>query len=447
MAVERFPSFSDQAACLEHHEENARIFRRGEWWLAPHLTAERLQVSETTVQKFATTHPKHGGPVLIPDEFQGADGWPITYYSEASVKALREYRVQLKHFPEVPGWVYIEDATAELGVSLRTLRREMEKRKARPMKKPARSSDDRVRRRSYVPRWVVDAIAKDRVADPLPPGKIDSSEAAEELGLARVTVHALADKGELRKTDGRIRSKGGYTRKGKRFSREQVERLAEERERRQKARPEPYADEEGVTWVPAMLGPTVNPAATPDLLYRCANKPCPNLGGEVLVAKEKPWPTGRAGRRPRLWFRKDQLQRVVKAEKGQHATYAYRQAQGPGEPMAGAAQRTEAERDPGSQARPEEQTLSSMAPYPSTVERFGPQAIEQLSTLLALRGEPELYITGKEAARLTALSPSTLSRLCKEGGPIRFRRPQPQRLEIHVGDLIKYMRDHEETEN
>jgi transcriptional regulator with XRE-family HTH domain len=57
------------------------------------------------------------------------------------------------------------------------------------------------------------------------------------------------------------------------------------------------------------------------------------------------------------------------------------------------------------------------------------------------------YITANAAHALTGLSLSSLSKLCKEGGPVRFERPAPHRLRIHAGDLARYVMERNEAED
>jgi len=61
--------------------------------------------------------------------------------------------------------------------------------------------------------------------------------------------------------------------------------------------------------------------------------------------------------------------------------------------------------------------------------------------------EAESFITATEAKAFTGMSLSALSKLCREGGPVRFRRPAGRRLEIHAADLARYLTEREAAEN
>lgn len=52
------------------------------------------------------------------------------------------------------------------------------------------------------------------------------------------------------------------------------------------------------------------------------------------------------------------------------------------------------------------------------------------------------FISGQEACALTGLTAPQLSKLCVEGGPVRFRRPSGRRLLVHAGDLARYLHEH-----
>jgi hypothetical protein len=54
------------------------------------------------------------------------------------------------------------------------------------------------------------------------------------------------------------------------------------------------------------------------------------------------------------------------------------------------------------------------------------------------------FISGKEACRLTAFSPSQVSKLCKPNGPIRYER-RGRRLRVHAGDLARYLSERDEA--
>lgn len=49
------------------------------------------------------------------------------------------------------------------------------------------------------------------------------------------------------------------------------------------------------------------------------------------------------------------------------------------------------------------------------------------------------YVSSRNASTLTAWSLSRLSKLCVPGGPVRYRRPAGNRLEIHATDLVAHV--------
>ena len=51
----------------------------------------------------------------------------------------------------------------------------------------------------------------------------------------------------------------------------------------------------------------------------------------------------------------------------------------------------------------------------------------------------DAYVTAKQAVSLTAMSYPQLSKLCKLGGPVRFKRPSLRRLLVHLVDLTRYL--------
>jgi hypothetical protein len=48
------------------------------------------------------------------------------------------------------------------------------------------------------------------------------------------------------------------------------------------------------------------------------------------------------------------------------------------------------------------------------------------------------YITGKQACRMTGMTPTEVTRLCREGGPVRFKR-HGRRLKVNAVDLARYL--------
>jgi hypothetical protein len=60
--------------------------------------------------------------------------------------------------------------------------------------------------------------------------------------------------------------------------------------------------------------------------------------------------------------------------------------------------------------------------------------------------DEEGYADAKDIVMMSGWSFSRLSKLCCEGGPVRFRRPAGNRLEIHAKDFAKHIRKREEAE-
>jgi hypothetical protein len=83
--------------------------------------------------------------------------------------------------------------------------------------------------------------------------------------------------------------------------------------------------------------------------------------------------------------------------------------------------------------------LSDLKNYPETTLERATAAPEDRPTDKAPVADDGEYITAKQAAAMTALSMSHLSKLCKTGGPVRFQRPARNRLLIHSADLARYM--------
>jgi hypothetical protein len=50
------------------------------------------------------------------------------------------------------------------------------------------------------------------------------------------------------------------------------------------------------------------------------------------------------------------------------------------------------------------------------------------------------YISASDARLVTAMSFQALNKLCRDGGPVRFRRPHPRRLLIHLHDLVVWLK-------
>jgi hypothetical protein len=62
----------------------------------------------------------------------------------------------------------------------------------------------------------------------------------------------------------------------------------------------------------------------------------------------------------------------------------------------------------------------------------------------ALQKGDDGYVPAKLVAAMTAWSLSQLSKLCRKGGPVRFRRPGGNRLEIHAADMARHINQREE---
>jgi hypothetical protein len=193
------------------HKAKERITDGGEEWLAPRVAARYAGVSRTTLGKWRDRPQRRGRPrrpgrcpplgrAIRTRPFPGGYNRTITYFAKADLDEWRDAMARAKPVPDRPGLVYIKDAAAELGVSVRTLRRMPGVRVERL---PGKSSDARARPRAYVSRSFVDAWKEQRAQFPVPAGKLSVSEAAKRLKVTRAELHNLIKAGLIDAEDGR----------------------------------------------------------------------------------------------------------------------------------------------------------------------------------------------------------------------------------------------------
>lgn len=289
------------------HREKARIQDEDGWWLAPRVAAAYLGRSQTTLAAWAESCPLLGGAGLLTREFESALGRRITYFFKPDLERIKAANARLLKVPEVPGYVYIEDAASELGVSIRTLRRLQASfgKRAKTKKVRAKSQDGRPLPRSYVPREFLDAC-KSKRSGLDSSGMLTVPEAAEILGVKPVTVHGLIGRGKLAKHPRRLVAGRGHYRPRTLLRREEVQRLRDTRAG--DPCPQAFIGDAG-TWLPRKLALERYPHIKSYILGRFADKFYSPLG-RVIRAKPVTWPNGwKSGpyKRP-LGFHADDLQ-------------------------------------------------------------------------------------------------------------------------------------------
>src|SRR5262245_21757873 len=102
------------------HKSKERLFEDGQWWFSPGAAARYLEVCWATLDKWGGCCPWLGGEGVTTRPMQGGYNRTIAYYSKQDLDTIREAKAKAPRFPEVEGRVYILDAAAALGVSVRT---------------------------------------------------------------------------------------------------------------------------------------------------------------------------------------------------------------------------------------------------------------------------------------------------------------------------------------
>jgi hypothetical protein len=175
------------------------------------LAARYVGASQLTLSRWQAKCPWLDGQGIETRRRPTAYGRLITYYAKDSLDRVKAAQARRVPVPAVPGFVYIEDAAAELTWSARTLRRQMKAKRVKIKKASAKSPDGRALPRSYVPRSFVDECQREKTRDPKPADKITVREAAVRLKVRPIAIHNLIQAGLLDGEDG----KGVTTAKGR----------------------------------------------------------------------------------------------------------------------------------------------------------------------------------------------------------------------------------------
>ncbi len=196
--------FTRRAARQAHKAAERIRDEDGEEWLAPRVAARYVQQTQTTLALWAAPEgkcPWLDGAAVETRSYSGVYNRKITYYRRRDLDRINAAMAARQPVPSYPGLVYIEQAAAELGVSIRTLRRMLKGSKAKVVRRAGKSIDGRALPRSYVPLAFVEAVKAERTA-PAEAGKIAIAEAAAILGLTEQGVYGLVYGGELHRVQG-----------------------------------------------------------------------------------------------------------------------------------------------------------------------------------------------------------------------------------------------------
>lgn len=229
----------------EAYRAKERINHSGEDYLSPRKSMHFLKVSKPTLSKWGRWKKRgnqaQGCPWLgraiktLPQK--SAFEREITYYLEKDLIRIREARCDVTQFPEYEGLTSLVDAQQRLGFRHHfTIRKHA--KDARPLvrlvTKPAKTSDGRSVRRTYVPTRFVDELELKLNGNCVPAADMTTTEAACELRRSKTTIRQYVRDGILtgsisKKNVQPVRANGTllgqFAREVMLINRESVERL------------------------------------------------------------------------------------------------------------------------------------------------------------------------------------------------------------------------------
>lgn len=268
------------ARCAEHNRaryahHRARMKKRHKrhekrqdgdgMWYALRLAARYLDRPKVTLQRWRKEICTLLGRTILTRKFEDWRGNLIDYFFKTDLDDIRSAENKLEAEPneaETVGWA---KAIAEIGACRKTVGKLLSPDAKDTL--AGKRSDGRPCKLTRLKKQEIKAIADYRK-------QMTVSEAAQFLDVDRSVVDDLIERGLLRV----LHDPFGYQR-WKRVDRKQVEALKAARDA-----PDVSTDEQA-DWLSCGLAKKRYPNATDKILYKYANKPCPQLGGCVLHAR------------------------------------------------------------------------------------------------------------------------------------------------------------------
>jgi hypothetical protein len=371
----------------------------GVHYYAPTYAARTLGVSVSTVQGFKVyCFWNDGNGVPTKKLTNGGLKRKFHHLHGQTVDRVKRAMADLPSIPEVPGHKYIGHVAEALGLCLRTLRRRMAAAKAKAVKKPAKCKDGRGGRRTYVPNWFVMHAG--------------GNGATVSDGHATLTEAREAVSAEHRRT-------------GQQSVREPLQ--TQEQQPVYNTRDQQALDL--LNKIEQKL-----PDAQDFRTLREEVKETRRLLEKTALATSE---TVELLKRIALWVEQNgdrsNLDNVTNKD-----TNAILVAQEPPQTQEQQPIHNVADR----QAHKQRQRIIELLEqqnWPGNTPET-PLYVVQIPT------DAEGYADAMDISKMSGWSLSRLSKLCQEGGPVRFRRPAGNRLEIHAVDFARHVREREEAE-
>lgn len=151
-----FPSPAEQrrrykAGCTQHDE-------KGRPFLSLSAAAKFCGVTVQTVLKWVIGCGWLDGAGIETKEFKDGLGRWVPYYLKEDLEDIRLAKATRANAPDVPGYTYVGDLVDDLGVTLRTVNKKLQRIRVTKKKVHGRSKDNCARLRAYVPNRVRDKL-------------------------------------------------------------------------------------------------------------------------------------------------------------------------------------------------------------------------------------------------------------------------------------------------
>jgi hypothetical protein len=223
------------------------------------------------------------------------EGQPPMYcYSKADIEKIKAAKDALPVKPQPGQWITSEQAQAITGYSEGTLREAINRghcllggRRIATRKEHVVRSSGEAYPVTLLLRSDVEELARNRAASAIPKGRVMVKDAAKSLGISREQVRLWMATGcpylngrTMQVETGLLVVRGRTCTQVKLLSTTEVEEI---KQRMLRETEQSYTDRQG-TWLAVPLAVRRYPNARRTLLYLHRNKPCAQLGGDVLHA-------------------------------------------------------------------------------------------------------------------------------------------------------------------
>lgn len=264
---------SDRARMRKlHQQDRKKRDKDGDWYSLRHaalyMGGQKHQSRwKTRLQRWKSDDcPLLGRPINT----RPFETWRGRFEDYISKKDLDDIRTAMKRLKAEPAEEETTSRTqtiAAIGACEATVNKLLSKaEEAAKIVQTGKRSDGRPAKLTRIKNSVIEKIIKYRKQPTIP-------EAAAILGVSRIVVDKLIEKNVLTP----LPDPFGYQRY-KRLDRKEVERVKAQRENEEN---QISTDKRG-RWLPPALAQKRYSNATQKILYKYANKPCPQLGGDVL---------------------------------------------------------------------------------------------------------------------------------------------------------------------